>query len=326
MIPGPSSDGNEVPPDFLLPVRKSSGISSRRCLDLVAQRLRRRDLGHAGTLDPFAEGLLLLLGGRATRLVPWIQSWDKEYLGRIRLGVATDSLDGTGAVVATAPVPELAPADLAGAARGLTGTLLQAPPMYSAAHVGGERLYELARQGLEVERPQREREVSAFEILSVALPDVDVRVVCSSGTYIRVLAESFGRALGLPAHLCALERRRIGPWSLDHALTDDVAASMRPAEFEPYFVPLAQVLADWPQITIPESLVGAIRNGRLPADWAGEALPVDRPVRLTTPGGLLAALAEVRGGSAPRLLRVFDSSSGPPVRAAERPPRRVPRP
>lgn len=317
-VPGPPSP--EIPSDLLFLLRKSAGHSSRQSLDRLGRRLNRRDLGHAGTLDPFADGLLLVLGGRATRLVPWIQEWDKEYTGCIRLGVATDTLDATGTVTARAEVPPLSRDRLEEVARDLEGDHLQAPPMYSAVRSGGTRLYELARKGIEVERTARPRTVARFAIEAIALPDVEIRVVCSSGTYVRVLAESFGQALGLPAHLATLTRQRIGPWTQEGALEDDHLAGVSDAELARAVVVLSEILSGWPSVTPPDSVVQAIRNGRLPGEWADAALAAEPRHRLLTHDGRLLALAGRIDGQI-RLLRVFDSAgiAEPAGRGGRRP-------
>lgn len=303
--PGPPSPA--IPTDLLFLLRKSAGHSSRQSLDRLGRRLNRRDLGHAGTLDPFANGLLLALGGRATRLVPWIQEWDKEYTGRIRLGVATDTLDATGTVTSRAEVPRLGRDRLEEVARGLEGDHFQVPPMYSAVRSGGTRLYELARKGIEVERTPRPRSVGRFAIEAIALPDVEIRVVCSSGTYVRVLAESFGRELGLPAHLATLTRQRVGPWTQEGALDDDRLDGLTDAGLARAVVALPEILAGWPTVTPPDDVIQAIRNGRLPGEWAEAALTSEPRHRLLTPDGRLLALAG-RGDGQVKLLRVFDSA------------------
>lgn len=296
--------------DGLWLARKSAGLSSRQSLDRVARAFGRRDMGHAGTLDPFATGLLLLLAGQATRLVPWIQAWDKEYAGVVRLGVATDSLDATGNVTATGEVPPLTLAEVRHAAAGLVGSILQAPPMYSAAHAGGERLYELARRGIEIEREARPRVVSAFDIQQVEGPVVSARIVCSSGTYVRVLAEALGAALGLPAHLAALERTRIGPWHLADALADDAFDALDAGQIRARCLGLAEILPDWPSHVLTPGEAVIVRHGRLPVPGFGEGLPVAPGLKLLDEKGRLVALAARSEDETPRLLRVFAVTGG----------------
>jgi tRNA pseudouridine55 synthase len=294
--------------DRLYLLSKSGGRTSRAVVDLLVRRLRRRDVGHAGTLDPFATGLLLVAVGRATRLVPWIHEWSKEYRARVRLGIGTDSLDRTGVVTATAPVPADALERLPAALESLTGIIDQAPPMVSAARVGGERLHALARRGLEVPRESRRREVHEIEVERVAVPDVDLRVVCSTGTYIRVLAQDLGERLGVPAHLAELERTRIGPFRLDRTLPDIDVPGSGDDTLARHAVELPDILPDWPAHTAGDEERRDIRHGRIPAAWS-EALsgaPAPARYRILGDDGRLLALVE-RGDpdSPPRYLRVF---------------------
>lgn len=294
-------------------VSKSAGRTSRAVVDLLVRRLRRRDIGHAGTLDPFATGLLLLAVGRATRLVPWIHEWDKEYRARVRLGTSTDSLDRTGVVTATAPVPDDVAARIPAALASLTGVIEQAPPMVSAARVGGERLHELARRGLEVPREAKRREVHELRLEGVDLPDIDLRVTCSSGTYVRVLAESLGERLGIPAHLAGLERRRIGPYTLARAISDVEIPGADDRTLLGHAVPLADVLSDWPAFPADDEDLVDIRHGRLPDRWR-ELLVSTGPRprwRILGADGALLALVERPDPAAPlRYLRVFAAGEG----------------
>lgn len=294
--------------DRLYLLAKSGGRTSRAVVDLLVRRLGRRDIGHAGTLDPFATGLLLVATGKATRLVPWIHEWPKEYRARVRLGIATDTLDRTGVVTATAPVPADVSARLPSVLASLTGVIDQAPPMVSAARVGGERLHVLARRGIDVPREARRREVFELSMERVALPDVDLRVVCSTGTYVRVLAEDLGARLGVPAHLAELERSRIGPYRLEAALADDDVSDGDDDTLARHGIDLAEVLGDWPVHRAGQEELRDIRHGRLPGSWR-ESMPGGAvPVRWRVLGedGRLLALVERSGpDEPPRYLRVF---------------------
>jgi tRNA pseudouridine55 synthase len=300
--------------DRLYLLAKSGGRTSRAVVDLLVRRLGRRDIGHAGTLDPFATGLLLAATGRATRLVPWIHEWPKEYRARVRLGIATDTLDRTGVVTATAPVPADIPVRLPSALKSLTGVIDQAPPMVSAARVGGERLHALARRGIEVPREARRREVFELSIERMALPDVDLRVVCSSGTYVRVLAEDLGARLGVPAHLAELERSRIGPYRLEAALADADVPGSDEETLARHAVDLADILGDWPVHRADPEELRDIRHGRVPGGWrealSGAAFPVRWRV-LGDDGRLLALVERTGSDEPPRYLRVFAAEEGP---------------
>ena len=182
-----------------------------------------KKVGHAGTLDPMATGLMVLGLGRATRLLRFVQSQPKEYVATARFGVATDSLDADGAILDRTPM-DITEAEVAAVAGRFVGEILQIPPMVSAIRIGGRRLYEVARQGQEVERPPRSVTVYRLDIEGFApgpYPEVSFRVVCGTGTYVRTLADDMARALGGHAHLIALRRVRNGSlevrnaWSID---------------------------------------------------------------------------------------------------------------
>jgi len=309
-VAGPAGSTDRLEGDWLLAIDKPPGPTSRAIVDRVVRRTGRRDIGHAGTLDPFATGLLLVLIGRATRLVPWIQEWPKTYRGVVRFGSSTDTLDGTGRILATAPVPDDLGLALPSAVASLTGRIRQAPPMVSAVRVGGRRLHDLAREGKTVEREERERMVHDMRILDVTLPDVELEVSCSSGTYVRVLAESLGEALGLPAHLASLRRTAIGPHLVADSLEGKELDSIEPGRLAARLVPLAAILADWPaRLATGEEAVD-IAHGRIPAPWnerSEEAGP-DRFLVQAGSGSLLALVEKRDGGH--RFLRVF-SAAGP---------------
>ena len=181
--------------------------------------LKKVKIGHAGTLDPLATGLLILCTGKFTKRIEEFQDLDKEYTGTFRLGITTPSYDLETEPGVARPVDHLTPEALVEAAAKLTGTYDQVPPLYSARWIDGKRAYTFARK--EVDKPIEPRKVTitAFELSGIALPEIEFRVVCSKGTYIRSLARDFGEALGCGAHLTALCRTRIGPYHLRDAFT-----------------------------------------------------------------------------------------------------------
>lgn len=206
--------------DGLLLLRKPPGITSFRALSPIKNMLpRTTKVGHTGTLDRFADGLLLVVCGRMTRLTPLLTGLQKEYVGEIRFGEETTTLDPEGEVVARGPAPELS--QISDAASGFLGTIEQVPPQFSAVHVGGERAYRAARAGREVTIAPRKVTIESFDILDYSPPVAQVRVVCSSGTYIRSLARDVGRACGTFAFLSRLQRRRIGPFELQEAVAPE---------------------------------------------------------------------------------------------------------
>lgn len=191
-------------------------------VDIVRRSLGTRRVGHTGTLDPFAEGLLVMVVGRATRLVPFAAAWTKSYEGRLRLGTTTDTDDATGLVQEQRPVA----VDRAGLERtldGFRGTVRQRPPAYSAVKVAGERAYRRARRGEAVEPPERDVEIRALEVTQFAPPDVEFRATVSAGTYVRSLARDIGAALGCGGHLVALRRTTVGPFRLEDAVAPTAA-------------------------------------------------------------------------------------------------------
>ncbi len=281
MPPAPSPTG------FLL-VDKPAGPTSHDVVEDARKHLGTMEIGHTGTLDPMATGLLVLAIGRATTILQFLE-WDKGYLATARLGVETDSLDATGKVVASRPVT-CTPDQAAAAFRALLGTRKQRPPMVSAVKVKGKRLHAIARQGKTVDRPERLITVHRADVVRVALPDVEFHVDVSSGTYVRVLAEEAGRALGCGAHLKALRRTTVGPFRVEDAV--------KPAEIDvKRLLPPAQALAHLPEFALDEGQAQAVSHGRV-VRWGGTGL-----VRMTF-GGKLRAVGEGDGKVAkPR--RVF---------------------
>ena len=205
----------------ILIIEKGAGISSFQAVAHVRRLLRTHKVGHGGTLDPEATGVLPILVNEATKLMPYLADHDKEYLATVRLGIVTNTQDLTGAVLRTSPVPALTAEEIRSALTPFVGTIRQIPPMFSAIHHGGQRLYELARRGVEVEREPREVSIHALVLESVALPSFTLRIVCGRGTYVRTLCADLGEALGTGAALEKLVRTRVGPYTLEAALPWD---------------------------------------------------------------------------------------------------------
>ncbi len=206
-------------------IDKPAGISSFAALFPLKRATRTKRIGHTGTLDPFASGLLVVLLGPLTRLAPFFSGMDKDYLADFHFGRETDSADLTGTTVREAGVP---PIDaIESSLPGFIGTIAQEPPPFSAVHVGGRRAYELARTGIAVKMPSRKISVTGIEIVSWNPPILQVRVNCSSGTYVRSLARDIGRACGSAAHVSRLRRSAVGPFCVDHP------AVCGPDDFDP---------------------------------------------------------------------------------------------
>lgn len=276
-------------PSGLLLVDKDGGSTSHDAVAAVRRALAERRVGHAGTLDPMATGLLVVAVGPATRLLRFAQARPKRYTGTARLGVATDSLDADGAEVARAPVPELSDADVADAAASLTGPLRQVPPMVSALKVGGRRLYQLARAGEEVERAARDVEVYQFDARLTAPDEVGFEVACSTGTYVRVLLADLAGHLGTLAHLSALRRTAIGDLRVQDALRVDEIAALALTGRAPVRPPV-DLLGAMARATLDAPGVTAVRRGQRVALDAAD----DEVAALDASGGLVAVL-ERRG-------------------------------
>lgn len=207
--------------DGVLPIDKASGMTSHDVVAIVRRVLGTKKVGHCGTLDPMATGLLLLTLGRGTKIQDLLMSEDKEYVGTLKLGETTDSQDAEGETLETKPVPSLTPEQLEAAFARYDGDFYQTPPMVSAIKKDGVALYKLARQGKTVEREPRFVHVYAHQILGTRLPEVDFRVVCSKGFYVRTYAHDIGHDLGCGAHLSALRRTKSGRFDVDMAFPAD---------------------------------------------------------------------------------------------------------
>ncbi|WP_426324556.1 tRNA pseudouridine(55) synthase TruB [Microbacterium sp. E-13] len=279
-------------PGILL-VDKPGGITSHDVVARARRALGTRKIGHAGTLDPMATGLLVLGVEGATRLLTFVVGLDKTYEATIRLGVATDTDDAEGEVVSTTDASPLAAADISGGIAALTGRISQVPSTYSAIKVDGRRAYDLARAGEAVELKAREVTVSRFDVVEErrhspgGVVDLDVVVDCSSGTYIRSLARDLGAALGVGGHLTALRRTRIGPFDVAGAAAVDALAGaplMPPAEAAAAVLGRFDVTADEARdLRHGKRLLGAA--DRLPAS----------PTAAIDPDGALVGIVERRG-------------------------------
>jgi tRNA pseudouridine55 synthase len=206
-----------VEPVGLAVLDKPAGMTSHDVVAAVRRALGERRVGHAGTLDPPATGVLLVGVGRATRLLRFVQGTEKGYDGTFALGATTSTLDATGEVTGTFAMDGVTSDDVAQAASALTGDLDQVPPMVSALHVGGRRLHELAREGIEVERAPRPVHVARFATHSIDAAHYTFEVTCTAGTYVRSLVDDLGRRLGGGAHLTSLRRTRVGGFTLEDA-------------------------------------------------------------------------------------------------------------
>jgi tRNA pseudouridine55 synthase len=288
VLPGPDRSG-------LLLVDKPLGVTSHDVVAHARRRLGIRSVGHLGTLDPGASGLLVLATGAATRCAMVWQGGQKTYAGTARFGVTTDSQDTTGTVLSTSP---LRPSEeqVRAAASTLTGDLLQVPPMVSAIKQDGERLYALARRGETVERAPRPVRVETWRWLGFAAGEARFELDCSGGTYVRTLVHDLGERVGCGAALAALRRLRSAPFHVEQACTWSDLDAWPPVElFARFSVPLDRALEVLPAIVLDDAAAERIGHGQAPVVIAGSA-PMDagpRSVVLRTATGRALALAEL---------------------------------
>lgn len=288
-------------PNGVLPVDKPVGPTSHDVVAMARRGLKTRRVGHTGTLDPFASGLLLLCIGQATRLAEYLTDLPKTYRATIRLGVTTETDDLLGAVIESHPGAQDLPEErVREALRQQTGEILQLPPRYSAKKVGGERLYAAARRGVELERTAVPVTIHRLEILEMVLPEIEIEVECSSGTYIRAIARDVGESLGVGGHLTALRRTRVGSHHVDDAISQDafgdegaVAAST---------ISLPDAVAHLPTVLVDERGEKALSYGQF-LD-APEHAPAETPLALLSGDGRLLAIGE-RDGSRIRPRKVL---------------------
>lgn len=293
----------------LLIIDKPAGITS---FDVI-RRLRRccqtKKVGHAGTLDPLATGVLPVALGSATRLLEYLMATEKVYRASLKFGAATDTQDAEGEVVATGDWRTVSPEALQNACAAMTGSIQQVPPMFSALKKDGQPLYKLARQGIEIAREAREVRIERIEVLAFEPPHAEIEVVCGKGTYIRTLCHDLGARLDCGAHLTALRRTRSGSFDVAKSYSLDAVEKLV-AEAAPLpLISPAEALVEWPALQVLGKAVERLRNGVVPqaGELAGKVAP-GQLVRLMV-GEQLAALArsasedEIYPGL--KLLKVF---------------------
>ncbi|MBI4878308.1 MAG: tRNA pseudouridine(55) synthase TruB [Planctomycetes bacterium] len=276
--------------DGILVINKPVGATSHQVVAAVRRVSGEGRIGHTGTLDPMASGVLVLCAGRATRLAEFLSGCDKCYCGTVRLGSATDTYDATGKVLAQAPV-------LAGqeqveeALQPFRGRIRQRPPAFSALRSAGRRAYKLARAGEPVELAEREVHVYELRLLEYCPPDATLLVRCSAGTYVRSLAHDLGERLGCHGHLAALRRTACGVFTIDDARPLDLVEGGRLQEF---LLPMEAGLRDWPALALDAEEARLLANGRtLPLRGAArEQAVAGRLLRAHGPDGALLAIVE----------------------------------
>ncbi len=278
----------------ILNVHKPAGMSSHDVVSIVRKYSRLQRVGHAGTLDPMATGVLLVCLGQGTRVVEFLSEHDKKYRARVRLGIETDTYDATGAVVAEGAVTATRE-QIESALRAFVGKLSQMPPAYSAIKQNGVPLYKLARQGKPVHTAPRAVEIFSIDLRDVTLPEIEFDVHCSKGTYIRSLAHDLGAALGCGAHLTALTRLASGHFALADAHTlDQLREAFEGGYAERYLLPLDEALLRFQAVIIDADTARRVQQGK-PLTCGREYSTA--LLRAYSTGGELVALLE-RGNAA----------------------------
>lgn len=294
--------------DGILNVNKPAGWTSHDVVAKVRGLVKGLKIGHAGTLDPAATGVLPVLVGRGTRIAEYLLDWDKEYRAVLRLGRTTETQDATGAVLATRSLDGLTEAQIRSAIARFRGRITQVPPMYSAVKVDGVPLYKSARAGRTVEREPRTVEIYELEVLSIAGADVTLRVRCSKGTYVRTLCADIGEALGVGGHLLSLQRTRVGPLAVEQALTlETIGARAAAGRLTEDLLALDDALASVPAIVVDGRTAEHVRHGAAVPAGAGRWMAQPGPgpvVRIKDEAGRLLALgktgvAQAGGAGAP---------------------------
>ncbi len=287
--------------DGILIIDKPAGITSHDVVARVRRILRTKRVGHTGTLDPFATGVMVLLVGAATRLAQFLDKDEKEYEALVQFGSETDTGDGTGVRSAECGMPDEEVAEVLEGVKWndvlsqFSGPLMQTPPMYSAKKVAGKKLYELARKGVEVERKPVSIVINKLELSSDETRDrksaIRIIVACSAGTYIRTLAEDIGRVVGTGAHLAELRRTRAGRFAIDQAVTlTELEESDNPAD---QLVPLEEAVSHLPEISLSDERVAKTRNG-LSTRVEADQFPDGATVRMLDDRSRLVAIGIAR--------------------------------
>ncbi len=285
------AQGGGTPEHGILVVDKPSGMTSRSVVDVVARALPHAKVGHSGTLDPLASGILILCVGAATRLVEAIQRFPKSYRTVIYLGARSDTLDADGRIEAVASPPIPSAAEIARVLPSLSGRALQQPPDYSALKVKGKRAYDLARAGLRFELAPRVVQIDLIAVLSYEWPRLELQIDCASGTYIRSIARDAGDLLGCGGYVETLVRTRVGPFALDAAVSLEALTDAN--AIRRHLRPAIEAVPDLPRVVLSPSQVEAVAFGRRlsTTDLAGPPATAG-DLALVSEDGELVALAQ----------------------------------
>ncbi len=249
----------------ILLLDKPLGITSNSALQNVKRLFKAQKAGHTGSLDPLADGLLPICFGAATKVSAFLLDADKHYLVRVKLGVTTTTADAEGEVLETRPVNGISESDIQKVVAEFEGDIEQIPPMYSALKHKGERLYKLARDGIEVEREPRKVTIHNISMHGYTEPEFELEVHCSKGTYIRTLAEDIGEKLGCGAHVSALRRTGVGPYGPDNMVTMEQIERLAGGDFsalDELLLPIDSALGSWPEVKLSPDGTFYLRQGQ----------------------------------------------------------------
>ena len=241
-------------------INKPSDWTSHDVVAKLRGILRQKRIGHGGTLDPMATGVLPVFVGRATRAVQFCESYDKEYVAGIRFGITTDTQDITGTVL-TETASNVTSHDLSAVIPEFIGQQLQIPPMYSAVKIGGQKMYELARRGIDVERNPREINIKSLEIVDETADGFSLRIVCSKGTYIRTLCHDIGQRLSCGAVMSSLLRSRVGTFTLESSVTIEQVQQHADDDINKILMPVDRLFDSHPAATLSADLMDKCKNG-----------------------------------------------------------------
>ena len=300
-------------PDGILNVNKPRGMTSFAVVSLVRKLTGEKRVGHAGTLDPIADGVLPICLGRATRVVEYLVDAPKAYRGTVRLGATTETFDSEGAVVATADPSGVTRGDVEAALLPFVGAIQQLPPMYSALKRAGKPLYRYARAGKDVPREARPVTIYRLELLSFAPPLLEIEMECGRGAYVRTLAHDLGQRLGCGAHLQALTRLRSGAFTLESAITlEELRGAIEQGTWEEMVSPADRVLESWYAALLGDEHALEARQGRLlvlpPSRAQYEKLPEETPCRAYSAEGEFLAILRYKGANRWHPDKVFASA------------------
>lgn len=246
----------------ILVVNKSTGVTSHDVIQRLRQILHIRRIGHTGTLDPGASGVLLACIGKATKVVQFLTEYDKEYEGVIKLGITTDTYDSDGRIIGVKSDYVINPEKMAREMDSFRGEIWQIPPLYSAVRQNGKRLYQYARAKKKVERKKRKVEIKDIHLIDISQPYVKFRINCSKGTYVRSLAHDWGEKLGCGAHLFSLQRTGVGPFRLqDGFALEDIWNVQNEGKISDILVPIEKALAHLPSVLVKEEFAEKVWHG-----------------------------------------------------------------